>query len=200
MSRAKKLLRAPVPERRGRYFTHNFKNQSTQWLGFVPEISTINYVHKDEDRSILYTAENGLSSDGSHFVSALKIAKRIDIFSNTLEHQLSIIYNDSPKNLKFALKTEDDWHNTFVHFDGMYVGKDLIYVLNHKMSTSGRLTDDNPEIHVFSLEGQAVAKYQLEVNRRFEDFAVDEEGQSAYFLFNNDEGFSQIVRYNIPEK
>jgi hypothetical protein len=196
---AEKIIACSGSGEKGRYFTHNFKNQSTQWLGFVPEIPTINYVHKDEDRSILYTAENGLSSDGNHFVSALKIAKRIDIFSNTLEHQLSIIYNDSPKNLKVAFKTEDDWHNTFIHFADMYMGNDLIYILNHKMSTSGRLTEDIPEIHVLSLEGKAVGRYRLDVNIRFEDFTIDEESQSAYFLFNDDEGYPQISRYNMQE-
>jgi len=182
---------------KGGFYTHNFKDESTHWLGFVPEISTINSVHNDQDRSILYTSENALSLDGRHFVSALKIAKRIDVFNTELEHQVSIIYDDSPKNLKFVLKTEDDWHNTFVHFDGIHVGKDLIYIFNHKISTSGLLTDDNPEIHLFSLDGKAVAKYQLEENRRFEDFAVDEENKSAYLLYNTDDGYPQVNRYSL---
>jgi hypothetical protein len=194
-----KIIACSGAGEKGRFYIHNFEDQATQWLGFVPEISTINYIHKDQDRSILYSGENALSMDGSRFVSALKIAKRIDIFSNSLEHQVSVMYDDSPKNIKLVLEKDADWHNTFVHFDGLYVGTDLMYVFNQKISLSGQLTDDIPEIHVLDLDGKAVARYQLDVNIRFEDFTIDEESQSAYLLFNDDEGYPQITRYNIPE-
>lgn len=183
---------------KGRFYRHNFKTKETQWFGFLPPLAYKNATLSDMDRSVLYGGSFGLSLDRKYFVAALSMAKRIDIFNHQLEHQVSIEYEDSPEAVTVPTERED-WHNTFSHFDHMQAGKDLIYVLNDKMSMSGRRTNDRPEVHVFTLQGKAVARYPLDINQRFSDFTVDEESNSIYCLLYTEDGFSKIIKYSISE-
>ncbi len=187
-----------IAGKKGRFYAYNQKNKSIKWVGFTPKISLANPSLVKQDMNALYNSACALSTDGSYFISAVNVAKRIDIFNNKLEHQVSLVYNDSPKNIVFQPDKLDDWHNTYAHFLRVHVDNNWIYVFYYKRSLSGRRTDDIPEMHIFSLHGKAVACYQLE-DKNYNDFTIDAENNSIMCLSNTEEGYPQITRYNMPD-
>lgn len=185
----------------GRFYTHNLKNYSTKWVGFFPKISG---AKSSLSNPAIYHSRNAISKDHKYFVSAVFLAKRIDIFNSELDHQVSIEYENSPKNIKWPSGPAEDesWHNTYGYFSpfNIYIDdSNLIYVIMQKVSTSGKITDDNAELHVFSVDGTAKAQYVLNINQWVKYFAIDEENGSLFCLLNTEDGIPQIIRYNIPK-
>jgi len=165
----------------------------------LPRISTS---LSGEARTALYRGKIGLSSDNKVIVVAFSMAKRIDIYNNELDHQVSVSYHDSPENINFNSyeAEESEWHNTYGYFEEIYVdSQKRIFLLVHKRSLSGKLTDEYPEVHIFSMDGTALARFQLDINKVIGGFAIDDDNNNIFILTHDDEGFPQIIRYRIQE-
>jgi len=126
---------------------------------------------------------------------ALTEAKRIDVFNNKLEHQVSVLYSDSPKQVNLNNNSAESGDKLW----RIYGGNKLIYVLNNRWFLQGEKKVTHPEVQIFSLDGETVARFRLDVNEFMDDFSVDEENNSLFFLTNDDEGLPQVIRYRIPE-
>lgn len=196
------IIVCSIDGKNGRFYTYNLKNYSTKWVGFIPKISGVKSTLPDDEISGIYTSRNAISKDYKFFVSAVFLAKRIDIFNSQLDHQVSIEYEDSPKNIKWPTgpAEDDSWHNTYGYFSrNIYIdNSNLIYTIMKKVSISGRVTNDNAELHVFSMDGTAKARYVLDVNQKVIYFAIDEESGSLFCLYNTEDGTPKIIRYGIP--
>ena len=172
-------------------------NTSLGIKAMIPEIST-NLT--TDDRFQFYQGEISWSEGNKYIVVAMKNAKRVDIFNTQLVHQVSISYRDSPKYINFNENEEASWHNTYAYFEEIYVNShNQIYLLVHKRSLSGQLTDEYPEVHVFAMDGKALARYPLDMNQVYLDYFFDEENNCLFGLTYTDEGFHQIIRYHMPE-
>jgi hypothetical protein len=127
-----------IDGRNGRFYTYNLKEYTTKWIGFIPRIIGVKSTLPYDEISGIYASRNALSKDHKYFVSALFLAKRIDIFNNQLDHQVSIEYEDSPTHIKWP--TEDEgWHNTYGYFSSFNIyidNSNLIYAIMQKVSIS----------------------------------------------------------------
>lgn len=188
-------------EKKGRFHIYNLKNDSTQWFGFFPLLNFTDSPQFSEPLEEVFVSRNALSKDGEFFVSALLLAKRIDIFNNQLDHQVSIKYEDSPENIKLPAK-EEDWHNIYGYFAPFNIFLDknnLIYVVMQEVSLSGRVKDNKAEVHVFSIQGEAKARYILDTHQWIEHFTIDEDNNNLFCMVHTDEGYPEIISYQLPE-
>ena len=192
----------PFSKDKGRFYTHNTKTDSMKWGDFYPALKYYNASGFSEPLAEVFVGRNALSKDGEFFVSALLYAKRIDIFNNQLDHQVSIKYEDSPDNIKLPV-TEADWHNIYGYFAPFNIFLDknnLIYAVMQELSLSGRTKDNKAEVHVISIQGEAKARYILDTHQWVRHFSLDEERNILFCFVLDDEGYPQIVSYHLPQE
>jgi len=180
---------------KGRFYTRNLRTEDTKWVGFIPKVTSTKSSLTIGENSDLYYAVHTLAGDKQFFVMALTEAKRIDVFNNKLEHQVSVLYSDSPKQVNLNNNSAESGDKLW----RIYGGNKLIYVLNNRWFLQGEKKVTHPEVQIFSLDGETVARFRLDVNEFMDDFSVDEENNSLFFLTNDDEGLPQVIRYRIPE-
>lgn len=180
---------------KGRFYTRNLKTEDTKWVGFIPKVTAEKSSLTVGDKSDLYYAVHTLTNENKFFVLGLTEAKRIDVFNNKLEHHVSVLYTDSPKKVNLNNNGAESGDRLW----RIYGGHNFIYILYNNWSLDGEKRVTYPEIHIFSLDGNAVALYKLDVNKFIDDFTVDEENNSLFFLTNDEEGFPQIRQYRIQD-
>lgn len=180
----------------GRFFHYN--NGSMALSPFYPDLPReipSGFKHN------LYAGRSSLSRDNDLFASALIFFKQIDVYGPELTHQFSIKFPDSPDDIDFyrdeAMGADLDYFYRDIHVSDSY-----IYALYHGVKYNEADSKDygHSEIHLFSLQGEPIAKYTL--NHTLYSITSTDDDRFLYGIAGfqgDDTPYLPVVRFYLPE-
>ena len=156
-----------------------------------------------QSRHNLYIGSSSVSSDNYLFASALIHFKQIDVYNTYLDHQFSIRFPDSPDDIDFFRDENMHFGKDLDYFyRDIHVSDRYIYALYYgiKYDEVGSSDYGHSEIHLFSLQGEPLAKYTL--NHTLFSITTTKDDAVLYGVA----GFSDetilylpITRFNLPK-
>lgn len=165
---------------------------------FYPELSR---EIPNDIKHNMYIGSSSISNDNYLFASALIHFKQIDVYSTKLDHQFSIRFPDSPDDIDFSkdsnapIGRDLDFFYRDIHISDRY-----IYALYHgiKYTDSDVVDYGHSEIHLFSLQGEPLAKYTL--NHTLFSIISTENDAFLYGAagFQDETLYLPIIRFNLP--
>ena len=165
---------------KGRLFKWNIKNNNLSYFPWIP---------KPEKKVIpqalaqLYYERIAIKLDRSYIVSSMDFFNRIDILTNELEINKTLLF--SPQTNPFSEYKDNTiyWNNITNHFGpDIFVTNNYIYALykgfTDKDFHEKPSTDLKSQIQIFDWNG--IAKYRLILDRFIYPFTVDEKNKIIY--------------------